>query len=193
MKKHFSMNKIKSYLKELTIVTVGVLIALIISNIKENHQAKQYKKASIDAVKNEIESNYATLRKALEDHVSLRDTIEKYSNDNVVLSELIFKSGGLQIFYLENSGLDFYKRNEINLIDFELMSILISLKSSSDLIETKMVKLVDYLYPNLYVDSEESKKLVILYLGNVLNTESQLYQQYENFMKKYGMTIPEQE
>ena len=51
-----------------------------------------------------------------------------------------------------------------------------------------MEKLRDYLYPNLFVDSEESKMLFILYLRNVLESETQLTQTYENFIDDYIKT-----
>ena len=45
---------------------------------------------------------------------------------------------------------------------------------------------MDYLYPNLFEDSEESKMLVILYLENVINSETTLMDSYENFIDKSG-------
>ncbi|WP_372752644.1 hypothetical protein [Labilibaculum sp.] len=65
------------------------------------------------------------------------------------------------------------------------MSELIRIENTINLIDTKMQKLMDFLYPNLFVDSEESKKLVVAQLSNLLNSESQLMQQYENFIGKY--------
>jgi len=59
------------------------------------------------------------------------------------------------------------------------------MNSALKLIDTKMEKLMDYIYPNLFVDSEESKKLVSLYLNNVLSTEIQLMDIYEDFNNKY--------
>jgi hypothetical protein len=83
---------------------------------------------------------------------------------------------------MSNMGLEFYSRNQINSIDFEMMSMLMNMKSTSELIDTKMEKLMDYLYPNLFADSEESKMLFILYLRNVFESENQLMITYENFI-----------
>lgn len=87
--------------------------------------------------------------------------------------------------FLRNTGLDFYKRNEINSIDYEMMIMLMDMESNSKLIDTKLEKLMDFMYPNLFVDSEESKMLVVLYLGNLLNSEMQLMHSYELFIDKY--------
>lgn len=185
MKINHIMKKIKSYFKELTIVTIGVLIALVISNFKENNQARKYHIASTEAVKDEINLNYAALKVAIERHTNLQDTIYKYSKEHVLLRDLILKADGLHGAFLRNTGLDFYKRNEINSIDYEMMIMLMDMESNSKLIDTKLEKLMDFMYPNLFVDSEESKMLVVLYLGNLLNSEMQLMHSYELFIDKY--------
>jgi hypothetical protein len=182
------MKKIKSYLKELTIVTIGVLIALFLSNLKEKNQARKYQTASIETIKNEVEANYSSLKEVMEKQTKLLDTIKKHSNDHIQIGDLISKASGIQIATLSNTGLEFYKRNEINSIDFEMMSMLIQINILSELIGTNMEKLRDYLYPNLFVDSEESKMLFILYLRNVLESETQLTQTYENFIDDYIKT-----
>ncbi|MEN8139512.1 MAG: hypothetical protein ABFR62_13905 [Bacteroidota bacterium] len=186
MKINSNMNKIKSYLKELTIVTIGVLIALVISNFKENNQARDYYNSSIETVKNEVEVNYSILKNIIEDQTRLLDTINKHSADDITISDLIVeKGGGLQAATLNNLGLEFYKNNQINSVDFEMMSRLIRMQSVSKIIDTKMEKLMDFMYPNLFDDSEKSKKLVILYLNNALNSEIQLMHLYEDFIDEY--------
>ncbi|WP_041557366.1 hypothetical protein [Cellulophaga algicola] len=68
-----------------------------------------------------------------------------------------------------------------------MMSRLIEIEATSKLIETKMDKLMDYLYPNLFVASEESKKLIVLHLKNVLNSELKLEQLYKEFITEYDL------
>ncbi len=177
---------IKPYLIEFIIVTAGVLIALFLSNYKENNQTRKYYITSIETINNEIETNYKDLKGTIEGHMNLLDTINKYRTNHITISELIInKGGGLSSTILSNSGLEFYKKNQLNSIDFEIMSELIRIENTINLIDTKMQKLMDFLYPNLFVDSEESKKLVIAQLRNLLNSESQLLNQYENFIDKY--------
>lgn len=182
IKSNPGMKKIKSYIKELTIVTAGVLIALFLSNHIEKDQERKYQIASIETIKNEVEANYSDLKGVMEKQTRLLDTIKKYSNDHITLGDLISKASGIQLATLSNTGLEFYTRNQINLIDFEMMSMLIKMSSLSELIDTNMEKLMDYLYPNLFTDSEESKMLFILYLRIVLDNETQLIHNYENFI-----------
>jgi len=188
MKIKLIASKIKGYLKELTIITAGVLIALLISNYKENSQARMYYRASVETVKNEVQSNFSNLKSIIETQNVLIDSIKKYSADTITISDLIIeKGGGIQGIALSNSGLEFYKKNQINAIDFKMMSRLIEIESTSKLIETKMDKLMDYLYPNLFVASEESKKLIVLHLKNLLNSELKLEQLYKEFITEYDL------
>lgn len=183
------MKEMKSFLRELTIVTVGVLIALFLSNLKENNQAIKYQIASIKTINSEITENYSDLKSVVEKQTRLLDTIKKYSADHITLNDLILiKGGGLQIAQLRNAGLEFYAKNQINLIDFEMMSRLIDMKSTSKLIEIKVEKLLDFLNPNFFVDSKESKMLVFIYLDNVLDSENHLLQLYESFTDDYIKT-----
>jgi len=183
------MKEIKSFLRELTIVTAGVLIALFLSNLKENNQARKYQVASIKTINSEVTEDYSNLKSVVEKQTRLMDTIQKYSADHITLKELILeKGGGLQIAQLRNAGLEFYTKNQINLIDFEMMSRLISMRSTSKLIEIKVEKLSDFLNPNFFVDSKESKMLVLIYLHNVLDSETHLMHLYESFTDDYIKT-----
>jgi len=184
MKINSILEKLKSYLKELTIVTAGVLIALFISNHKENNQAIKYHSTTIETINNEVKANYSSLKASIESHTDLLDTITKYSEDNIAIMDLFHKVNGLQFNILSNAGLEFYTRSQINLIDFEIMSTLYNMKYSSDLIDTKIERLSDFLYPNIKADSKESKTIVSLYLRDVLSTEIQLLEFYEDFIDK---------
>jgi len=184
MKKRLNLNKFKSYFKELSIITISVLLALIISNIKESRQAKKYHRASIETIRSEVQQNHESLKHTVDLHLKMLDTIHKYENSPVTIEEIVQKAHGLQGMTVTNTGLEFYKRNKINDIDFEIMSVLLNIESATMMIDTKMSKLVDFLYPNIYNDAKESKRMFFNYLSNVLNSEQWLLEEYEDFLKE---------
>ncbi|PID93095.1 MAG: hypothetical protein CSA94_02585, partial [Bacteroidetes bacterium] len=152
MKKKFK--NIKLYFVEFTIVTAGVLLALFLNNLKESNQAREYHSRSIVAVHGEIKENHDRLRGVVEKQKQLLDTIQKYSTSDITLSDLILKKGGgLKVAFINNIGLEFYKKNQLNLIDFKVMSKLINMEKSAKLIDVKTAKLLDFLYPNFFVNS----------------------------------------
>jgi len=178
------VKKIKTYITELTIVTVGVLIALVISNFNESNQAREYQITSMETIKNEVEANHSVLKGILEKQTTLLDSITKYIEGNVSLFDLLRKAGGLKSANLSNTGLEFYKRNQINSIDFEIMSTLIQMNMKSELINMKLEKFMDFLYPNLFVDSKESKMIIRIHLLDIIGSEKSVMQLYENFIQK---------
>lgn len=174
--------KLKSYLKELTIITLGVLIALLISNLKEKNQARKYQTASLETINSEIKSNHASLKKIAETQTNLLDTLIKYTEDSSTIVDLFRKSNGLSYATIHNSGLEFYKRNQINSIDFKLMSTLINMNFLSEIIDKKLDKFTEFTYSNAYSNSKESKMVLILHLRDVLGTEHQLLEFYADFI-----------
>ncbi len=172
----------KSYLTELTIITIGVLIALFVNNYKEDYQAREYQRASLITIENEVEANYSDLKGVIEKQTRLLDMTKKESADHVSIYSILKKAGGLQIATLSNTGLDFYKRNQINSIDFKEMSTLIQMNQMSELIGNKLEKLIDVVYGNIFVDSKESKMLVIMHLRDVLESENQLKHTYQTYI-----------
>lgn len=184
MKINFS--SIKPYLFELIIVTAGVLIALVLNNYKERNQAQKYYNKSIVTINNEIETNYKDLKAIYESQIKLIDTIYKYRESQTTLEDLIIvKSGGLKGVTLSNTGLKFYKKNQLELIDIGRMSKLIEIDGGIYIIDKKMDKLIDYLYSKIIEDSMESKKLFVTYLSNLLDSEEALLKHYENYIDKY--------
>ena len=167
---------------EFTIVTSGVLIALFLSNLKENSQAQEYHQASIETINKEIGANYSDLTKIVESHKSLLDTLKKYASTKLVISEIIIKAGGVQASELKNTGFDLYKRNQINLIDFDMMSTLNSINYMSKLIDSKLEKLMTFAYLNILDNSKKNKIVLSFYIRDIIASEESLLRLYKKHM-----------
>ncbi|MFC0877144.1 hypothetical protein ACE01N_11140 [Saccharicrinis sp. FJH2] len=179
------MKKIKPYLIEFTIVTAGVLLALFLNNLKESNDARKYHIASMRTINMEVQDNYSNLKGVIEKQTNLLDSLTKYTESSRTLLDIFQEKGGLTIATVSNAGLDFYKKDQINSIDFKMMSKLILMNYLSGMIDTKIEKLSDFIYPNMFNNSKESKQMVSFYLKDVLGTENQLITTYEDFIKEY--------
>ena len=69
------------------------------------------------------------------------------------------------------------------------MSKLILMNYLSGMIDTKIEKISDFIYPNMFNNSKESKQMVSFYLKDVLGTENQLVNTYEDFIKLFHRYI----
>lgn len=159
------------YLREFIIVAAGVMLALFISNLKDNLEAKKYNRESIETVKKEARANYQGLENIIQNHRSVVDTINFYIDDPVTIVEIFQKVNGIQFTTLSNTGLEFYSRSKISLIDFDIMTTLYQMEYFSSLVEKKLDRLADYAYTNLQSDTRESKMIVMVYLSDVVNSE----------------------
>ncbi|WP_282016103.1 hypothetical protein [Marinifilum flexuosum] len=184
MKINLRKEKVVSFLKELTIVTTGVLIALVISNFKENYQVRKYHKASIETINSEVEANYSSLKGVIEKQMQLHDTLVKYIETPILIGEIFGRMGGLKASELSNAGLDLYKRNKIDAIDFKIMSILAEMDYTSNIVDGKLDRLVNFVYLNILDSSKESKLIVSLHIKDVLNSEKHLLKIYKDYIDK---------
>jgi len=182
MKTNSIKRSIKSYLMELIIVTAGVLIALFLSNLKESNQARKYHSASIETINKEINANYTELKEVIEKQIKFHDTLTKYVRTPIIIGKIIEKAGGIQSSELSNTGLDLYKRNQISSIDFEMIATLNEMKYASEIIETKLNRLINFLYQNILDGSEESKIVLSVHLQDVLGTEKRLLKLYKDYI-----------
>lgn len=179
------MKKNRAYFIEFIIVTAGVLMALFLSNLKESNQERKYYKASIETINIEIQENHSNLERSVEQQTNLLDTLLRYGDSSHTILELFQKTKGLQTTSLNSAGLDFYQKNEVYLIDFKIMTKLINMSSSSDIIRKKADMLADCAYENILESSKESKKMVILHLQNLLKTEKHLLKNYKDYIKEH--------
>ncbi|MCB0762545.1 MAG: hypothetical protein KDC12_13545 [Flavobacteriales bacterium] len=175
------MKKTSSYLKELAVVTIGVLIALLLNNWKESREARQFYEKSLITVQQEMEENQADLSFVLNHQMALLDTVQNHLTDSTSVSELIQRAGGLKSATIRNVGLDIYARNDISNLDYATLSRLMQMKSLSGLIDNKMNKLMDFIYPNTFERSSESKELLSVFLSNLIESEAQLNHIYLSF------------
>lgn len=176
--------EIRFYIIELIIVTTGVLIALFLGNLKENNQAQKYYEASIVTINTEIEANYTELSEVIEKQMSLYDTLIKYNDTAIGIGEIVMKSGGLIGTELSNAGLDLYKRNQISSIDFELMSVLNEMNSSSKIMNDKLDRLVDFVYLKILDNTKESKFVFSILIQDAIGTENSLLKLYKDYIDK---------
>jgi hypothetical protein len=167
---------------EFIIVTAGVLIALFLSNLKEDIQARKYHKASIETIKKEIKANYSKLIEVIEKQTIILDTLSKYGNTQMTIGEIIVKAGGVKSADLSNTGLDIYKRNQISSIDFEMISMLNRIKNKSEIIEQKLNRLSNFAYKNLLDKSNDKKLILSVHMQDILGSEKGLLEFYKDYI-----------
>ena len=114
-------NKILDYFKEVTIVVIGVLIAVSIGNYKENLDNKEYLRKTLEAIENEIVTSQVEIDTVLSRHVALLEKLES-SDIRMTLGEFISSSGGFQAALIKNISLRFFISNKAELLEYEIIA-----------------------------------------------------------------------
>ena len=151
-------NKILDYFKEITIVVIGVLIAVAIGNYKEELDDKKYLRKTLEAIENEILTSQTELDTVLIRHIKLYGILENEIGKNEqTLGELISSSGGFQVASIQNVSLRFFISNKAELLEFQLISQLLDIELKSEMLSDKLKLLTDFAYANVNDGNKEVK------------------------------------
>lgn len=174
-----------SYLKEVTIVVIGVLIAVSIGNYKENLENNRYVRKTLLAIEKEINYSKEDIEDVLSRHYNLADSIAtSMENEEESLAEVIARSGGIQYAETKNIGLRFFVSNKADLVDFEIISQLSEIETTTLVLAKKMDRLLDVVHDIMDEKDAGSKKKFLILLANVVDSEESILVLYEDFLKE---------
>lgn len=179
-------NRIGYVLQEITIVVSGVLIAVSISNYKENIDNKKYIEKTLMAIEKEIELSQIEVDTALNRHIKLYEILEnKFGNNEETIGELVSNSGGFQVASIKNVSLRFFVSNKAELLDFQLISQLLEIELAADMLSEKTKRLTDFTYNNVNEENDDVKIKFAYLLANVMDGEQTLLESYSSFIDEH--------
>ncbi len=177
--------KVQKLLTELLLLIVGVLIALLINNWKENLGDKKYLDNTLLAIHQEIEQSKEEVEKILPLHANLIDSLNLYlADESKSIMEIIQQAGGVQSPQIKNIGLRFFITSKAELISYDIISDLTDMEDFKLMLEKKFDRLMDYTYGYLDKTDKDSKMKFVIYLLNVIDSESNLLELYETYLNK---------
>lgn len=178
-------SRILYFLQEISIVVIGVLIAVSIGNYKQNTDNKKYVDKTLLAIEKEIELSQTEIDTVLNRHLKLFEIIEsEIGNDEQTLGELISSSGGFQIASIKNVSLRFFISNKAELLEFQLISQLLDIELKTDMLSDKLKLLSDFAYDNVNEANDEVKIKFAYLLANVIDGEQTLLDSYSSFLEE---------
>ena len=177
--------RILEFLKEISIVVIGVVIAVSIGNYKENKDNEMYIEKTLLAVENEIKLSQSEIDTVLNRHIKLYEKLENEIGENEqTLGELISSSGGFQVASIKNVSLRFFISNKAELLEFQLISQLLDIELKSEMLSDKIKLLSDFAYDNVNDGNEEVKIKFAYLLANVIDGEHTLLKSYSSFLEE---------
>jgi hypothetical protein len=173
------------FLQEVSIVVIGVLIAVSIGNYKEKEDNEKYIKKTLLAIENEIQLSQTDLDSVLTRHLELYEILgDKIGENEETLGELISSSGGFQVAAIQNVSLRFFISNKAELLEFQLISQLLDIELKSESLKDKIKLLSDFAYDHVREKDDEVKIKFAYLLANVIDGEQTLSESYSSFLEE---------
>ncbi|MFK7806944.1 MAG: hypothetical protein AB8F74_03995 [Saprospiraceae bacterium] len=180
-------SNIFQYIKELSIVVLGILIALFINNWNEEVKQQKFLDKTLFAINKEIAFSKEEINNTLKKHGKLISLLYKeIDNEDLSIKDMITESGGLQIPEIQNISLKYFVAGNPELIDYEMISGLSKIEFVTKGLNFKTDKLIAFLYKNMDSHSLSEKSILAEYLSEVMDSEGDLLDTYEDFLEKYN-------
>ncbi len=177
-----------SFFKDTFIVVIGVLIAVFINNFNEQKTNQQYIKQTLHSIQQEIVQNKAEVDTVMKKHFVLLDSIQtSIKNEEESISQLIGRLGGIQSASIKNVGLRFFIANKAELVDYKLIAQLLEIETSTELLDKKTDKLIDFTFENIEQKDEITKLKLRAYLSNMIDSEFALLELYGEYLEQDKM------
>jgi hypothetical protein len=171
------------FLQEITIVVIGVLIAVSIGNYKERVDNENYIKRTLSAIEKEIQLSQTEVDSVLQRHLKLFENLENDGEEsNSTIADLIIQSGGFQVASIKNMSLRFFIANKADLLDFQLITQLLEIEFLIDILSEKIQRFTDFSYENINGSEAEVKLKFAYHLSDIIDSEETLLRSYANFL-----------
>jgi hypothetical protein len=180
---------ILDYFKEITIVVIGVLIAVSIGNFKERVDNEKYIEKTLLAIENDIKLSQSDLDTVFNRHFELFEILRPMVEGSepidpeLTLYRLLTDFGGFQVAITKNVSLRFFINNRADLLDYNVISQLLDIESQSSLLQEKIRRLSDFINEDMDKGGQEVFSKFAIYLNDILDSENSLLESYSEFLK----------
>jgi hypothetical protein len=168
----------KYFIKEIIPVTIGILIALSIGNWNQNKKEQEYVTEMLGLIDNELNTTDKGIEDVVPIQMSLIDTLQHFSNDkDVSIMQSILKVGGVKIASIKTNAWNAISSSKLELVDYKLIIPLSDIVEEKEALKVKSNTLINFANENLNETNTEKKKVLILYLKDIIGTEKAIQEQ----------------
>lgn len=176
--KYRILNYGKYFIKEIIPVTIGILIALSIGNWNQENKEKKYVKDMFDLIDNELNESDKAINNVMPLQESLIDTLQYYSNNkDINIMQNILKVGGVNVASIKTNAWNAISNSKLELVDYKLIVPLSDLVESKETLKAKSNYLMNFANENLNETNVDKKKIMILYVKDIMGTERAIKEQ----------------
>ena len=179
------MKSLKKIFIDMIPVVLGVLIALFINNWKESADEQRFLNSVMGSIKKEMEEDLVEIKDILPLQYALIDTVELYlENEDVSVLDCIMKTNGLKVIAIKNNSWWSFLNAKIEIIGYETISNLGDVEATKQFINRKVNLLMDFALENAESKETSLKRMLIIQVLNLVDSEEGLVEIYEESLKE---------
>jgi DNA gyrase/topoisomerase IV subunit A len=184
--------QILSYLREITIVVIGIIIAVSIGNYKDRLDNKAYLNKTLKAIEVEMMASKTDVDTVLNRHLHLYNKLQnEFGTGEATLGEFLTNSGGFQVATVKNISLRFFISNKADLLEFDIISQLLEIESLTNILTLKIERITNFAYEHLNDTHEEMAIKFAYLLADIIESEQALLELYNDFLQQNRSVLNE--
>lgn len=172
---------------------LGVLVALLLSNIKEKREEKQFIQKSMQEIYLDNKKNLANIRKSLNHMDKQIDTVSYYLNDSSLsVHDLILrKNDGLIILDRHTQSLEILKKSsQFVHLDYEMINLIMGLEHAEIKYQDQLQRVTTICYEHLMDRGKNEKIKLLLALQNYRIRENNYIELCDSFDRYLETQFP---
>ena len=173
----------KSIFLETIPVIIGILIAVVISNIQQRYADRQYLKTTIKSIRTQNLENVGELQYALERQSILLDSLRALmKDDESTLFDAIGKGKGLYTPDLKSTTWQFLFENENHtLVSYDLINQLSEIEKYEGLVNGYNESVKQILFNPEVFENPKMKRILLIWLYDFMAVERDMIEELHAF------------
>ncbi len=177
---------LRHILLEMIPVLVGVLAALFINNWKETRTQQRYMETVSVMIDKQIRSNREDLAQTIARKEVILDSLTTHISTDKTVIEILQQTKGITVASVQTSSWQALLNFKLELVDYKLVAQLSLIDEEKQILQLKTDKMLDFLYENLENPSQQHKRIFILMLQNMLESEYRLLEMHETYLEEFS-------
>lgn len=172
------------FIKEITPVIAGILIALFIDNWNSNRKDEAYIDQVFSTIDNELKESEEDINEVIPIQKTFIDSLDFYSNNNQIsIMDITKKSGNIYVPQIKTSAWKSVSGSKIDLISYDKITTLSNIEEQKETLKNKSEFLTNMLYSNLHETDKNKKQTIKMLISDIIQTEKSIQKQI-NFYKQ---------
>ena len=174
---------IKTFIKDIIPIVVGILVALWINNWNENRKDKNYLDQISSASNKELTDTNQDIKENLLLQKSYIDSIDAYLiDDKISLLDITLKNKGIYVPTIKINSWKAISNSKIELLDYKKISALAMIEEQKEMLKMKSMRLVDFLYANPKETGKDKKEFLKILMLDIIGTEESIQKDISNII-----------